>query len=131
MTSSATKGAGCLFKKGSTTIAEVTAINGPGLTRDTFNVTHMESTWQDHIAGLPDGGEVSLDLNFLPANTTQTLLHNDLTATSQTYNLLFTDAATTTWTMTALVTGMSPAAPVDGKLSATATFKLSGAVTFS
>jgi len=131
MASSATKGAGALLKKGSTTIAEVTAINGPAITRDTYNTTYMGSAWQEYIAGLPDPGEISVDLNFLPANTTHTLLHNDMTATAQTYNLLFTDAATTTWTMTALVTALSPTAPVDGKLAATASFKLSGAITFS
>jgi len=131
MASSATKGAGALLKKGSTTIAEVTNIDGPGLTRDTFVTTYHGGTWQEAVAGLPDGGEISIDLNWLPANTTQTVLHNDMTATAQTYNLLFTDAATTTWTFTALVTAFSPAAPVDGKLSATATFKLTDAITFA
>ena len=131
MTTSATKAAGCLLKKGTNTIAEVTNISGPGISRETFDVTSHDCTWGEHVAGLPDGGEISIDLNWLPSNTTQTILHNDMTATAQAYALLFSDAATTTWTMTVLVTGMTPAAPVDGALTATATFKLTGAITFA
>lgn len=131
MTSSATKGAGAFLQKAGTTIAEVTNITGPGLTRDTFNTTYHGGTWQEYVAGLPDAGEINIDLNWLPANTNQSHIYSDMTATAQTYQILFTDAATTTWTVTGLVTNVTPAAPVDGKLSATATFKLTGAVVFA
>lgn len=131
MASSATKGAGTLLQKGGTTIAEVTNIGGPGMTRDTYNTTYHGGTWQEYVAGLPDAGEITIDLNFLPANTNQSHLQADMTATAQTYQVLFSDAATTTWTVTGLVTNCTPAAPVDGKLGLTATLKLTGPVTFA
>ena len=92
----ATKGAGVFFQYGNgssafTTIAEVTAVNGANLTRDTFNVTHMGSTWQDVIGGLPDAGEVSIDLNWLPADATHVQMSTDLTGTSRNYRIRWAD----------------------------------------
>ena len=78
MTTNARIGYGTLFQTGNgavpevfTTLAEVTNITPPKMSRDTVDATHEESpgAWREFIAGLKDGGDVSLDLNFIPGGT--------------------------------------------------------------
>jgi predicted secreted protein len=54
-----------------TKVAEVTAITPPGMTRDAVEVTHLESAsaYREYIAGLKDGGEATITLNFTPSAT--------------------------------------------------------------
>lgn len=139
MTTTAMIGLNTLFKIGDgagsetfTTVAEVTSIKPPGLSRDAIDATHSESPsgWREYIAGLKDGGEVSIDINFDPGSTTTDLL-TDQFATSTVGNkkVLFPDG--TEWAFKAIMTGFEPDAPVDDKMSATVTFKVSGAPTFT
>lgn len=54
-------------------VAEVKSIGGPALSRDSVDATHLLSP-DDHaeyIAGLADGGEISLVLNFRPEHASQ------------------------------------------------------------
>lgn len=89
---------------GWTTIAEVTAIHGPGLKRDMIDVTSHDSIdgWREFVAGLADGGEVTFDINFLPADTTQKAQYGDLAgASNQSFRICWPDFAATTKTFTA------------------------------
>lgn len=120
---------GTRLKKGAAAIAEVTNITGPGLSVDTTDVTSHDSTegWEEVVAGIIRSGEVTLDLNYLPSNATHKALVTDLVSRqANTYSLVFPDTAQTTWSFSALVTGFSPGAPYDGKLSASVTLKLTG-----
>ena len=51
-----------------TTVAEVGNITPPSFARDAQDATHTESTegWREFIPGLKDGGEISVELNFVP-----------------------------------------------------------------
>ncbi|MEU3600879.1 phage tail tube protein [Streptomyces sp. NPDC006798] len=111
-----------------TPIAHVTSVSGPGLSRNTIDVTTHQSpgAWMEFIGGLKDGGEVSIDVNYDPSD------HDALVADfndpdPRSYRLLFPDPAQTTWTLRSILTGFEPSAPVDDKLSAALTFKVSGA----
>lgn len=125
---------GTKLKRGGTAgtaVAQVTNISGPGISVDTYDVTSHDSTgkWREFVSGLKDGGEISLDLNFDPAGATQKaaaggLLFDMTAGTSTSYALVFSDSATTSWTFSAFVTAFEPAAPHDGKLSATCTLKI-------
>jgi predicted secreted protein len=55
-----------------TNIAEVTSIGGPNLARDTVDTTNMDSTdgWKTYLASLKDGGDITVDVNYIPDNTT-------------------------------------------------------------
>src|SRR5690349_5997020 len=57
------------------TIANVTSISGPDRKRETIDVTAHDSPGQymEFIGGLKDGGEVSLDINYDPAEDTHDL----------------------------------------------------------
>lgn len=137
MTTAATRGFGTLLKRNGTTVAEARDITGPGMSRETVDVTTHDSTggWREYIAGALSGGEVSFDCNFLPANATQSyaagLIKDMVDGTLQTFTLQYTDTGTTTASFSAFVTAFTPKAPVEGLLSASVTLKISGAVSFA
>src|SRR5687768_227094 len=56
-------------------IANVTNISGPSRSRETIDVTAHDSPdqYMEFIGGLKDGGEVSLDINYDPSETTHDL----------------------------------------------------------
>ena len=64
---------GTIFTLGSTgttgIIGNLTNISGPGITADTIDVTSHDSTggYRQFIAGLIDGGEISLEGNLVTA----------------------------------------------------------------
>ena len=115
-----------------TSLGEVTSISPPPMTRDIIDATHMESVdgWREFIAGLKDGGEMSVDLNFVPGSaTTATLVAMQTEIVPRRARLTFPDG--TDWGFNLFCTGMSPAVPVDDKMTATATFKITGEPDFA
>jgi predicted secreted protein len=87
-----------------TTIAEVTNISING-SRDSIDVTSHDSlqACREFIAGLVNGGEVQLTLNFLPQNATHTDLTTNIKATSsifRTYRIVWPDFGTSSFTGT-------------------------------
>lgn len=138
-------GYGTLFKIGDgatptetfTTVAEVSNIGGPGLSLDTAEATHHGSTggWKEYVATLLDGGEVSLDLNYIPTAATQNnttgLLYDMTHRTLRNFKLVFPDIGGTTWSFSGFVTAFEPSAPVGDKLSASVTIKISGQPTLA
>lgn len=129
---------GTLFKRGSTSIAYITNVSGPSLAADTEDVTTHDSTaaWEEHVVTILRSGEVTLDLKYDPAAATQKyasggLLYDLVSRTAQTFSIVFPDAATTTWTFSAFVTGFEPGAPHDGALTASAKLKVTGQPTLA
>ncbi|MCY0919603.1 MULTISPECIES: phage tail tube protein [unclassified Streptomyces] len=130
---------GTQFKRGDggspetfTALAEVTNISGPGLSRETIDVTSHSSpdAWMEFVGGLKDGGEVSIDVNYAPS------MHDSLVddfddVDPRNYQVVFPDPDTTTWSIKAVMTGFESEAPYDDKLAATITFKVSGKPTIS
>lgn len=133
MASAAKKSYGILFKQGSTTIAEVDNIGDVGPECETIEVTNFDSTngWREYIAGLKQGGTLSIDLNFLAGNSTQQGIRSAVGGDAQTFSVVFHSSAET-YTFSAIVTSfkVKPQAP-NSKLSATAQFQLTGEITFS
>jgi len=137
MTTSATAGFGTLLKRNGTTIAEARNITGPNITLGTAEATHHTSTgaFKEYIATVLDGGEISFEINFLPVDATQSFaagLGADMLArTFQAFSLVLTDTGAMTVTFSAYVTGFQLTAPLDGKLTANVTLKISGPVTWT
>jgi predicted secreted protein len=110
-----------------TAVAHITEIGGPEESRETYDVTAHDSPnqWRQFIGGLKDGGEVSLELNFFPED--HQVLRGDIDDEEpRSYRIVWPDTSSTTVTFSAVFTGMSPAAPHDDKLTASATYKVSG-----
>ena len=125
-----------LFKRGATTVANVTAISGPGLGLDTEDVTSLDqaTAWEEHVATILRSGEVSLDLVFDPLaathkNDTGGLLNDMTLRTAVAYSIVFPGAVT--WSFNAFVTGWEPSAPVDGALTVACKLKITGAPTLA
>jgi predicted secreted protein len=115
-------------------IAEVTNISGPGMRMDTVDITSHGSAggWKEYAGGLLDGGEIKLELNFLPGNASHQSLSAAMVArVKKNFKLEFPDTPATTWSFAAFVTNFEPSAPVDGKLGASATLKITGQPTLS
>lgn len=132
-------GFGTLLKRGDggtpevfTAIADATGISGPGLSRETIDVTSHGSPdqWMEFAGGLKDGGEVSVDVNYQPA-LHDTLVDDFDDDAPRNYQIVFPDEDETTWGIKAIMTGFEPDAPYDDKLSASLTFKVTGKPTLS
>ena len=100
MATNAAIGHGTLWKRGNgaspteafATVAEVTAISGPGISRDTIDATHMESPdrFREFVGGLRDGGEVTVTLNLNAKGTAFTNALTDINANAPTnYEMLW------------------------------------------
>ncbi len=108
-------------------IAELTNIGGPGLSAETIDVTSHDSTdaWREFVGGLKDGGEITVDGNFTTAAAANTLIILLGVLTSGA-TIVFPTTPATTWTFDCIVTGYETTAPMEDKLSFTATLKVSG-----
>jgi hypothetical protein len=115
-------------------MAEVISITPPTFTLDQVDVTHMTSPNRNRefISGLNDPGECSFDMNFVPGSTSDDRLFELLnlpTGTNRRRNCRISYPTGVTWSFSGELTGYEPTVPVDDKMTATVTFKVSGQVT--
>jgi len=114
-------------------LAEVISITPPSFTFDQIDVTHMESPnrLREFISGLGDAGECSFDMNFVPGSTSDDRLFelmNLPVGVLRRRNCRISFPNGVTWSFSAELTGYEPTVPVDDKMTATTTFKVSGAI---
>lgn len=118
-----------------TIMGEVTAITPPGWSRDTVEATHEQSpgAHREFIAGLADAGEVSMDINYVPGGLSAAALEAEkaLTGPSALINRRITFPDGSYVTFAAILTGVETDAPLDDKMSASVTLKVSGVPTFT
>ena len=110
---------------------DLLSISGPSVNASTIDTTSMGSSERSFLGGNIDGGEITFDIAFDPDSTTHKLLTGDLlTSTASTAFLItWSDGAETSGT--GILTGFSATGSMDDKLTASATIKISGAVTFA
>ncbi|WP_444461613.1 phage tail tube protein [Rhodobacter capsulatus] len=117
-----------------TTLTGVGEITLPEIEVDDIEVTNMDSSGRqkEYIAGLSDGGDVSLDIQWEPGNATDVLLLS-IYETRETVQIKFTvpkiaggTAYTTVWR--GYLKSYKRVAPVDEVKKATVTFKISSKV---
>lgn len=139
MATSASIGHGTIFAIGNgaspevfETVAEVTSITPPGVTVDLIDATHMESPGRhrEFIAGLKDGTEAQIEMNFIPGGPGQDAIV-ELLGTGETANMKITYTNGVVQSFAAFCTAFEPSVPVDDKMTASATFKVSGEVTWT
>lgn len=120
-----------------TAIAEVVGFGGPGESRDTIDVTNLDSPndTKEFIRGEIDSGELSLDLNYLPGVAAQSALRTAVVApidgsSDPTFQIVFTHSGgTSTMTFKGIPTGFEPSGEHDGAVTASGKIKITGAVT--
>jgi predicted secreted protein len=142
MTTAAIPGYGTLLKMGDgggpetfTTIVEVTELNLPELTLKTEDATsHDSGGWEEVIGTLLSGGEISGKINWRPTNATHDettgVLSAILNRTKKNWKMVL-PGSIKIFSFAALVTKFKGLAPVDGKLEAEITLKISAVVTVS
>lgn len=130
---------GTLLKMGSTptTVVNVTNISGPGMSTETIDVTAHDSSsaYREIVASFISAGEVTVDFNFDPSQTT----HKDASGgiidvwknrTLEDWNILFPDG-TINADFDAYITAIDLDMPHDDKLGGSMTLSISGAVTWA
>lgn len=108
-----------------TTIGEQTNITPPSIAADAVDATHSESPSgrREFIPGLVDEGEVSFDINYEPGAAAFATLLSKLRQVV-TARLVFPNSSK--WQFSGILTAVAPEAPIDAKMSASVTFKLTG-----
>lgn len=111
-------------------LAEVNNITPPNESVDVIDVTHMDSPdrTREFIQGLVDPGDMSVEMNWVPGSATEDLILA-WRAAGETREARITTPNSVTYTFPCFVTGYSPGMPIDGKMTATLTCKVAGAIT--
>lgn len=137
MSTQAAIGFGTLFKVRTatgpdvfTTIGEQTNVTPFGVSVDSIDASHMQSpnAWREFIAGLKDAGEASVDINYVPGGSTETLLFS-LLGSAQVFRTVFPSGAIAQYS--GIITEISPETPLDDKMAVSLTVKISGQITLT
>lgn len=120
-------GAGCVFKRITTAIAEVKGVRGPSLQAGVADVTSFDSAndVREFISTLKDGGTISFTINYIPnaGGTAHQLLVSDMLAgTNQDWRLDFPNSVYITFK--GIVTGFEITAELEQAIQANVTIKL-------
>jgi predicted secreted protein len=111
------------------TVAELANVE-PALSKDEIEGTHHQSPggWKQFKPGLKEG-EISFEGNYLPTDPTHNaslgLLKDFADGSIRNYRVLFPIGGIK-WTAPAFLREFNPAAPVEGKLGLSGTFRLAG-----
>ena len=105
--------------------AEILDVNPPSLSRESVEVTHQGTTGgKDFIpADLYDAGECSFDVHFNPDTAPP------IDEAAETITITFPSGAT--WAFSGFLTGYEPKAPLEDKMTATVTIKVTGEITIT
>jgi len=112
-----------------TTIPEIKTFNGPGGAGQVIDVTDLDSAAMEKIMGLPDEGQLSFDIHYLPDDAQHIALRSAReNQTLLSFRMTFTDAAKTTWTFNAYVPGFTVAGGVNAAATASVTLEITGII---
>lgn len=116
--------------------AERVGISGPSLEADQLDATHMDSSngWREFIGGLKDGGELSLEANWIPDDATQNtagVLGLFVSQDLKNWQLKLPTTPAIEWILPARVSGFEPDMPIDDKMTLAITLKISGEPTLA
>lgn len=111
-------------------VAEITSIGDVSVTRDDVEVTHYDSDdgYKEFIPGLADGGELTIEGNFIVGDTNGQLgLKADYEAgTVQSFELAFPNDVNSSWEFDAIVNSFGESQPNGEQIGFTATMKVTG-----
>ena len=118
------------FTWNSEVIGHITSINGPNVSVDAIETTDLDDVAKTFIANIYDAGEVSLELEYDPADSDHDVLIDDMLAgTARTFIVTFSDSGNATFSASGFITSFSPTAAVNDRLGCAVTIKASGALT--
>ncbi|MCM2506065.1 phage tail protein [Aureimonas altamirensis] len=108
-------------------VSEIIEITPPSDTIDTVDATHMSSpnATREFILGLRDPGEASLEMAFIPGSNSDVLLQS-IRDSRQNVTCRITFPNDATWTFQGILTGYEATVPLEDRMTATVTFKVTG-----
>lgn len=111
-------------------VAEVTVIGGPNPSCESIDVTSLDSTdgFREFIPSFKDGGEISLNLNFVKAEFDK-FADNFSAQTNETFQIVFPDTGSTNFVLDGYVQDYNISTSPDDKIGLDITIKVSGAIT--
>lgn len=119
------------------TVGEVTDLTPANISADAVDATHNASPGaaKEFIVGLLDYGEIKAEMNFVADSATDQLIR-DLMVARDLVNWRITlppipDSPSHMETGSGVITGYEREAPVDDKMAATLTIKVSGPVNYA
>ena len=112
-----------------TVAIELSRLQPPGYSRDAIDASHTTSPdeFREYIEGMMDSGEIEIEGNFVP--DASDVVVAALLAGKASFQITFPNAVT--WTFDAFFTNYQPDAPIDDKMSFSATMKVSGKPTLA
>ena len=114
-------------------IGQVLSVSGPSASVATIDTTDIAGSSKTFIAGMVDGGEVSLEVSYDPDtddSENHTVMTTDfLAGTARTWTILWSDGSLVT--ASGIITSFSASASIDDKVTASFAIKVTGAVTFT
>lgn len=118
-------GSPAVFEK----IGEVTNWAGPNMTAPTDETTSFDSTWGEHLVGVPDGGSVTVAFNWVPTDGPQQRVRADFeNGTLRTYRVRKADGTLPAVSFSGYITALSPSAALNQKIAGSMTLKVTGEV---
>jgi len=127
-------GHGAILSIGGTAIGNIISISGPNQSRDSIDISTMDSTnkFREFIPGMLDSGEITVEINY---DGTAAGSANDLntmkTNTAQTILITFNGTATSTASCSGFITAIGHAIPFDDKVTQSVGLKLTGSLTYT
>ena len=111
-------------------IAEITKITGPGMTRNTIDVTSLDSTqgFMEYIVGLIDAGDMKLDMIFR-RDTYEVLEADFLAGTVRDYQMILPGPGKLSLSFQGIVTEIPLDVPKDDAITCACNIKITGPVT--
>lgn len=109
-------------------VSEINSIDGPSMSRETIDVTSLDSTggYREFIPSLKTGGTVNLGMNF--TRLTYDLFKGGFDSNdARTYCIVLPDASHTMFEFTGLVMELPLGITVDDKITADVTIQITGA----
>jgi len=113
-------------------IAEITSVKGPGMKRETIDVTSLSSQggYKEFIAGMREAGTITLGMNFVRSYYEK--MKNDFESQlTQNYAIQLPDNILTTLEFIGLVTELPLSITVKDAITADVTIQISGQVVMS
>lgn len=128
-------GHGATLSDGSITVGNIISISGPNQTRDSVDVSTMDSTskMREFLPAMLDAGEVTFELNYDgTAAGTANDLNTAKSATAATWTIVFPGGGTTSsWASAGFITALGHAVPFDDKVTQSVTIKFTGLPTYT
>lgn len=113
-------------------IGNIVDINGPGGQASVIDVSNLDSVAKEKLIGLMDEGQVTLNLNLDPDNTThQSLRSARQSRTRLEFKLTLTDTSPAIGTFFAYVLGFVHSIGVDQAVKASVTLEIDGLVNWA